>query len=61
MLAGLGMPALDLLYGLWTKDITPSGVTPDEIRSRSQFIAWIAAVVGVGELLFAWLFLACCE
>ncbi|PWN46891.1 P-loop containing nucleoside triphosphate hydrolase protein [Violaceomyces palustris] len=58
-LAGLGMPSLDLLYGLWTNGITPQDASPDQITGRSDLVAWIMALVGLGMFLFCWLFLAC--
>ncbi|KAN0061083.1 hypothetical protein ACQY0O_006818 [Thecaphora frezii] len=59
LVAGLGMPSLDLLYGIYTDRITPDAATPSQIRDSGSYIGWIMAVVGIGELLFAWLFLAC--
>lgn len=51
VLAGLGIPALDLLYGkVWTRKITGPDASGDEIRSASNLVAWIMAVITVAYL-----------
>ncbi len=59
LLAGCGMPALDLLYGIYTNRVTPGAASPQDIRDASSYIGWVVTIVGVGEFLLAWLFLAC--
>nr|CDI57199.1 related to multidrug resistance protein 1 [Melanopsichium pennsylvanicum 4] len=53
------MPALDLLYGIYTNRITSTGSSPQYIRDTSSYIGWIMTIVGLCEFLLAWLFLAC--
>ncbi len=53
------MPALDLLYGIYTNRVTPGAASPQDIRDASSYIGWVVTIVGVGEFLLAWLFLAC--
>ncbi|EPQ28417.1 uncharacterized protein PFL1_04244 [Pseudozyma flocculosa PF-1] len=59
LIAGLGMPSLDLLYGIYTNRITPADATSQDIVDGGSFVGWVITVCGIGELIFAWLFLAC--
>ncbi|EST08563.1 ABC transporter-like protein [Kalmanozyma brasiliensis GHG001] len=59
LLAGCGLPSLDLLYGVYTNRITPSSSTPEDIRAAASYIGWIVTIVGFSEFLLAWCFLAC--
>ncbi|GAC95710.1 multidrug resistance protein 1, 2, 3 [Pseudozyma hubeiensis SY62] len=59
LLAGCGMPALDLLYGVYTNRVTPGSASPQTIRDTSSYIGWICTIVGFSEFFLAWLFLAC--
>lgn len=53
------MPALDLLYGIYTNRVTPGSASPQSIRDASSYIGWITTIVGFSEFLLAWLFLSC--
>lgn len=53
------MPALDLLYGIYTNRVTPGAASPQNIRDTSSYIGWVVTIVGFGEFLLAWLFLSC--
>lgn len=57
--AGVGMPALDLLYGFWTNGITPNSADGNAVLNRSELVAWIMTVVGVVTLILNWVFLTC--
>ena len=59
LLAGCGMPSLDLLYGIYTNRVTPSSASPQQIRDASSYVGWVITIVGFCEFLLAWLFLAC--
>ncbi|KAJ1020783.1 hypothetical protein NDA16_004173 [Ustilago loliicola] len=59
ILAGCGMPALDLLYGYYTNRVTPGSASPGTIRSASSYVGWVVTIVGFCQFLLAWLFLSC--
>lgn len=59
LLAGCGMPALDLLYGIYTNRVTPGSSSPQDIHDAASYIGWVCTIVGFCEFLLAWLFLAC--
>ncbi|KAJ1025573.1 hypothetical protein NDA18_003916 [Ustilago nuda] len=59
VLAGCGMPALDLLYGYYTNRVTPGSASPEAIRDASSYVSWLVTIVGFCEFLLAWLFLSC--
>ena len=53
------MPALDLLYGIYTNRVTPGSASPQAVRDASSYVGWVITIVGFGEFLLAWLFLSC--
>lgn len=53
------MPALDLLYGIYTNRVTTSAASPQTIRDAASYIGWVCTIVGFGEFFLAWLFLTC--
>ncbi|CAO1615263.1 unnamed protein product [Parajaminaea phylloscopi] len=57
--AGVGMPALDILYGFWSNRVTPSASSPQLITQSSSQTAWIMTVVAVVVVGLSWLFLTC--
>lgn len=57
--AGVAMPALDVIYGYWTNQVTPSASSSNIVYDSSSTAAWIMTVVGVASLLLSWLFLTC--
>ena len=59
LLAGCCMPALDILYGIYTNRVTPGSSSPQDIRDAGSYIGWIMTIVGVGGLITCWAFLAC--
>jgi ATP-binding cassette subfamily B (MDR/TAP) protein 1 len=59
--AGVGLPALDIVTGVWTDGITPADATDAEIVGAGQQAGWILTMVGVIFIMCFGLFLYCCE
>lgn len=59
--AGVGLPAFDIVTGVWTDKITPADATDSELVGAGQQAGWIMTVVGVGFVLCFGIFLYCCE
>lgn len=59
--AGVGLPAFDIITGVWTDGITPLDATDSEIVGAGQQAGWIMTVVGVAFVLTFGTFLYCCE
>lgn len=59
--AGVGLPAFDIVTGVWTDGITPLDATDSEIVGAGQQAGWIMTVVGVAFVLTFGVFLYCCE
>jgi ATP-binding cassette subfamily B (MDR/TAP) protein 1 len=61
IVAGIGLPAFDLLYGYWTNGITAAGAEPSAINSRGSQTGWLMAIVAVVTLTSFVIFLGCCK
>jgi len=61
LIAGVGLPAFDILYGYWTTGITDYGSTNDAIYARGQHAGWLMTVVAFVTLFSYIAFLSCCE
>ena len=59
--AGCGLPAFDIVTGVWTDGITPPDATDSEIVGAGEQAGRIMTVVGVGFVLTFGIFLYCCE
>ncbi|BFZ56053.1 hypothetical protein PYCC9005_003095 [Savitreella phatthalungensis] len=61
LLAGLAFPSLDLLYGNFTEANTGnlSGAAAQQATSQARTVGLGILGVGIGELIFTWLFLTC--
>lgn len=65
ILAGLAFPSLDLLYGNFTSSNTSSGggqfsaAEAAEAQSTAKTVGLGILGVGIGELIFTWIFLVC--
>ena len=59
--AGVGLPAFDIVTGVWTDGITPLDATDSEIVGAGQQAGWIMTVVGVAFVLCFGIFLYCCK
>ncbi|BFZ65351.1 hypothetical protein YB2330_006517 [Saitoella coloradoensis] len=58
VLAGLAFPGLDLLYGLFTTNVTGNS-SPSFIRDKARIAALGTTGIAAGELIFTWIFLTC--
>jgi ATP-binding cassette subfamily B (MDR/TAP) protein 1 len=59
--AGVGLPAFDIVTGVWTDGITPADATDAQIVGAGQQAGWIMTMVGVIFLLCFGTFLYCCK
>lgn len=59
--AGVGLPAFDIITGVWTDGITPQDATGSEVVGAGQQAGWLMTVVGVSFVLCFGTFLYCCE
>lgn len=59
--AGVGLPAFDIVTGVWTDGITPLDATDSQIVGAGQQAGWIMTVVGVAFVLCFGIFLYCCK
>jgi hypothetical protein len=61
LIAGVGLPAFDIIYGYWTTGITNSYDSNEAIASRGQHAGWLMTIVGVVTLGSFIAFLGCCK
>jgi len=61
MVAGVGLPAFDIVSGYWTNGIQDDSIPYDDVVARGSSAGWIMTMVGVVYLLAFTLFLTCCE
>jgi ATP-binding cassette subfamily B (MDR/TAP) protein 1 len=61
LIAGVALPAFDIITGVWTNDITAAGATDSQIIAGGSKAGWIMAVVGFVFFGLFGLFLYCCE
>lgn len=61
VLAGAGMPALNLLSAYWYNGMLAEGTTPNELKGRGAQVAWIYAITAVFMGVSHFAFLAFCE
>lgn len=54
LVASAAVPALDLVYGIWTEEITPSSASSQAIRTASNQAGIIMLAVGCTQLLLFW-------
>jgi hypothetical protein len=61
LVAGVGLPAFDIIYGYWTTGITNSYDSNEAIASRGQHAGWLMTIVGFVTLGSFIAFLGCCK
>jgi ATP-binding cassette subfamily B (MDR/TAP) protein 1 len=61
MVAGVGLPAFDIVFGYWTNGIANLGTPPSAIKARGNEAGWIMTIVGVVTVICFSTFLTCCE
>lgn len=61
MVAGVGLPAFDIVFGYWTNGISRVGTSSQDIQSRGNTAGWIMTMIGVVTIACFSAFLTCCE
>jgi hypothetical protein len=59
--AGVGLPAFDIITGVWTDGITATNATDSDIVAAGSQAGWLMTVVGVAFFAAFGIFLYCCE
>jgi ATP-binding cassette subfamily B (MDR/TAP) protein 1 len=59
--SGVGLPAFDIVTGIWTDGITADNATDSDIIGAGSQAGWIMTVVGVAFFATFGIFLYCCE
>jgi len=61
LVAGVGLPAFDIVTGWWTNGVQSDAIPPASIIRRGSDAGWIMTLVGVVYLISFTIFLTCCE
>jgi hypothetical protein len=61
MIAGVGLPAFDIVSGYWTNGIQDDSIPYDDVIARGSSAGWIMTMVGVVYLFAFTAFLTCCK
>jgi ATP-binding cassette subfamily B (MDR/TAP) protein 1 len=61
LISGVGLPAFDIVTGVWTNDITAEDATYSDIVGAGSQAGWIMAIIGVVFCATFGIFLYCCE
>jgi ATP-binding cassette subfamily B (MDR/TAP) protein 1 len=61
LIAGVGLPAFDIVTGWWTNGVQSDEISPEDIIRRGSDAGWIMTLVGVVYLFSFTIFLTCCE
>lgn len=60
-IAGVGLPALDIVAGWWTNYVNRDDIPPSLTLAKGSQAGWIMTIVGVVYLFSFTLFMTCCE
>jgi hypothetical protein len=59
--SGVGLPAFDIVTGIWTDGITADNASYSDITGAGSQAGWIMTVVGVAFFATFGIFLYCCK
>lgn len=61
LVAGLGLPAFDIVTGYWTNGIKDRSAPPEALIARGSQAGWIMTMVGAVFVLAYGTFVVCCK